>query len=144
MDNTYHCLECGRSISPGVHDYSSDIFGFPLCLKHQNWLDNCKATKEAIKLYFGLKSNSVPVVLEYYDGRKTIDISIPGKLYIEVNGNYHLEPDQALTDFLRSIHSWKDNIPTFHVSNEHIWNSYYFGIIVDKLTDLSKDLKKTG
>jgi hypothetical protein len=144
MDKTPHCLECGRSLSPGVYDYSSDVFGIPLCLKHQEWISASDVSKEAISLYFALKANGVPVVLEWADKQKTVDMAIPGKLYIEVDGEDQQEPDQALIDFSRSIDSWKDRIPTFRVSNALIRNSYYLSLIVDKLTELARDLKKTG
>jgi hypothetical protein len=144
MDHAHHCLECGHSITQGVFDFSTEVYGIPLCFKHQNWVNESEASKEALSLYFALKSNGISVVLEYSDGHKKVDIAIPGKLYIEIDGAYHHEPDQALTDFLRSFHSWKQNIPTFHIANQHIWNSYHFGIIVDRLTELCKEVKKTG
>ncbi|HLX92984.1 MAG TPA: hypothetical protein VKR32_14970 [Puia sp.] len=144
MNETHHCLECGHSITTGIFNFSTEEFGVPLCMKHQHWLRESKASETARSLYFALKENGAAVVLEYSDGKKTVDIAIPGKLYIEVNGSNHQEPDQALTDFLRSLHSWKENIPTLNVSNEHIWNSYYFGILVDRLTELSRDQKMTG
>ena len=141
MDNQYCCQECGRPITQGIYLYSTENFPVPLCLKHQTWISEINASPEAVSLYFALKSNRAPVELEYWDGQKTIDIAIPGKFYIEVDGKHHYEPDQALTDFLRAFHAWKDHIPTFRISNDHIQNSYYFGIIVERLTDLCDEFR---
>jgi hypothetical protein len=144
MDSLYCCHECLRPISIGVYNFSMEVFCIPLCLKHQSWITESKVSAEAISLYFALKSNQVPVELEYWDGHKTIDIAIPGKIYIEVDDRYHQDPDQALTDFLQTFHAGKDHIPTFRISNNHVMNTYQFGIIVDRLTELCEEFKKTG
>jgi len=144
MDSLYYCHECGRPISSGIYEYAINAFAAPLCLKHQHWISESKASAEAISLYFALKSHGLPVVLEYSDGQKTIDIAIPNKLYIEFDGNHHDEPDQELRDFLRTFHAWKEQIPTFRISNNHIRNSYHFAIVVDRLSQLCEEFKKTG
>ena len=144
MNNFYHCLECGNSISLGVMEFSTEVHGVSLCLKHQIWIAESSASTEAVSLYFALKANKVPVELEFWDGKKTIDIAIPGKLYIEVDGEQHNEPEEALTDFLKTLHAWKDKIPTFRISNAHVRNQYHFEMIVDRLTDICEEFKKTG
>ena len=102
------------------------------------------SSPEALSLYFALKSNNLPVKLEFWDGKKTIDIAIPDKLYIEVNEEQDIDADKALTDLLKTFHELKDKIPNIRVSNAQMRNSYQFEIIVDKLTDLCKEFKKTG
>src|ERR1700730_11386674 len=144
MNNLYHCLECGNSITLGVNNFSMEVHGVPLCLKHQNWFNESMASPKAVSLYFALKSNNIPGILEFWDGKNTIEIAMPGKLYIEVVGDKYSQPDQAFTDFLRTFRDSKDKIPTFRVSKEHVRNSYHFEIIVDRLTDLYKEFKKTG
>jgi hypothetical protein len=144
MDSLYCCHECLRPISIGVYNFSMEVFCLPLCLKHQSWITESKASPEAISLYFALKSNNLPVELEFWDGHKTIDIAIPGKLHIEVDDSYQEDADQVVADFLESIHTWKDHIPTFRVSNNHVRNTYHFAIIVDSLTELCEEFKKTG
>ncbi len=144
MNNFYHCIECGNSISEGVYNFSTEVHGHPLCLRHQVWLTESAAAGETIKLYLALKSNKVDVKLEFWDGKKAIDIAIPGKLYIEVDSNQHYEADRVLNDFLSSFHAWKDKIPTFRVSNVHLNNPFQFEMIVEKLTELCREFKKTG
>ena len=144
MNNSYHCLECGNSISLGVMEFSTEVHGVPLCLKHQIWISESEASVEAVSLYYALKSNKVPVELEFWDGKKTIDIAIPGKLYIEIDAEQHDEAEQALADFLSNLHAWKDEIPTFKISNAHVRNQYHFDMIVERLTDICEEFKKTG
>ena len=144
MNNTFHCLECGNAITLGVFNFSMEVHGVPLCLRHQNWINETMSSPEALSLYFALKSNNLPVKLEFWNGKKTIDIAIPDKLFIEVDEEQDIDADKALTDFLKTFHELKDKIPNIRVSNAQMRNSYQFEIIVDKLTDLCKEFKKTG
>lgn len=140
----YRCLECKNKITERIYDFSIDVHGYPLCLRHQVWIEESDATDEAIFLYFALKAKAIPVKLEHSDGKKKIDIAIPGKLYIEVDGKHHFNPDQALTDFLISAHSWNDKIPTFRIQNAHIHDQHYFEIIVERVTVMYKGFGKIG
>jgi|KBSMisStaDraftv2_1062788.scaffolds.fasta_scaffold00122_46 very-short-patch-repair endonuclease len=144
VNHSHLCLECGASLSEGVYTYSIDTYSFPLCQAHQRWLDGARTTEEAIKLYFALKLSNIQAELEYHDGHKTVDIAVPGKLYIEVDGPYHNDSDQALTDLLRSFYSLKDGIATVRIPNELINSHYEFNLILDRLVEICTDLKKTG
>ncbi len=128
------CIECHQSITWGVHNYSQQEFGYSLCMKCQDKLDDSEATEFAIELYLALKSRNLPVVLEYNDGHKTVDIAIPGKLYIEVNGGYHNTRKQAMTDLTRSLYSLKDHIPTIPIPNYLLTNPRTFDETVEMLT----------
>ncbi len=65
-------------------------------------------------------------VKDYYDPKtnhhKTIDLSIPdAKINIEVDGPKHLtNPDQIVSDLLRSHYSDDKGYFTIHIPNEHI------------------------
>jgi hypothetical protein len=141
--NQYHCLICEKIITPKVYKDSLIYYTVPLCFPHRRMIDESKATLEAKKLYFALKSSQVPVVLEYKDGIKTIDIAWPGMLYIEVEGLFQ-DADQALTDLMRSIHSLKENIPTIRIPNSLILDEFRFPKAVSRIIDMCKDLKKAG
>jgi len=144
MNSTHTCLECGIAITDNVYHFSKEIYTFPLCFEHQRWIEESQATDAAIMLYFALKSNKVPVILEYKDGRKTIDIAVPGKLYIEVDGKYNFGAGQALSDLLENYHSLKENIPTIRIPNALIYHRYQFGIAVNRLTEMCLGYKQTG
>jgi len=144
VNHSHLCLECGASLSEGVYTYSIDTYGFPLCQAHQRWLDSARVAEEAIKLYFALKLSNLPVELEHNDGKKTIDIAVPGKLYIELDGPFNSSNDQALTDLLRSFYSLKGGIATVRIPSEFINSHYEFNLILDRLVEICTDLKKTG
>ena len=70
--------------------------------------------------------------LEYFDGYKHIDITIPwAKIDIEVNGLQHdTNPNQIMSDFQRSYWSiTRDDYDTFHVPN----------IVIDQCLDSVAD-----
>jgi len=137
MNDDYHCLQCDIPVSKGLHDFSVSVYGVPLCIRHQILIQESFASEEAKALFIALKSNKVPAVLEYSDGLKTIDIAIPGKLYIEVEGKGHDDADEAMTDLLRTFQSWdKERIPTIRIPNALVSNPSLFQKAVDCLTTL--------
>jgi hypothetical protein len=143
MNNLYHCLQCDIPISKGIHDFSKDVYGVPLCIHHQILIYESMATNEAKALFLALKINKVPAVLEYSDGFKTVDIAIPGKLYIEVDGAQHDDADEALTDLLRTFHSWnKEKIPTVHIPNSLVNDPYLFKKAVSCLSEMCRTTEK--
>jgi hypothetical protein len=133
MKTTPQCIECHQNVSWGVHEFSQREFGYCLCMKCQYKLDRSKATDYAKELYLALKSRNIHVVLEYNDGNKTVDIAIPGKLYIEVNGGYHNTKKQALTDLTRSVYSLDKHIPTIPIPNYLLNDPHTFYQTVSKL-----------
>lgn len=81
-------------------------------------------TRYARLLYGALKKRGINSVTEYWDGHKHIDIAIPGKLYIEVDGVQHLnDAEQIITDFKRAYYSERnDGMFTLHIHNDDIKN----------------------
>jgi very-short-patch-repair endonuclease len=121
-----HCLECNCRIPGNVHYYSTENFGFPLCINHQDWIRNHESTLEAINLYFLLKQNNVPAELEKHDGYKTIDIVIEeAKVHIEVDGMHHnYNNRQALADLKRTFHAFRNGYVTLRIPNSLMhWNA---------------------
>jgi hypothetical protein len=126
MKTIPHCLECGIPITRGVYLFSRRIYGHSLCMKDQCRIDESGATAQAVDLYLALKALSFPMVLEYWDGHKHVDIALPGKLYIEVNGPYHNTRSQIMTDLTRTVFSLEKNIPTIIISNSMLENEVLF------------------
>jgi len=142
MNDLYHCLQCDKSITKGVSDFSKEVYGVSLCIRHQILIHESIATQEAKALFLALKFNKIPAVLEYSDGIKTIDIAIPGKLYIEVDGRHHDDSDQALTDLLRNFHSWnKEKIPTIRIPNSLVNDPKLFRKAVNCLTEMCMEFQ---
>lgn len=144
MTHLYHCLVCEKPISPGVYEFSTEVVGYPVCLKHQAQLEESRATPEAITLFLELRSNALPAELLYWNGNQTVDIALPGQLYIEVNRVYHHETEHALNDLLDAIHSWPGHIPTFQISNAQISNVHQLHMIVDRIVAVCHEARKTA
>jgi hypothetical protein len=143
MKTTPSCLECGQPISWGVHVFSRRIYGYSLCVKDQYLIEESGATAQAVDLYLALKSRSFPVVLEYFDNYKHVDIALPGKLYIEVNGAYHNTRNQIMTDLTRTVYSLEKNIPTIIIPNMMLENPASFEHAVNEISKVcSMMLKK--
>jgi hypothetical protein len=111
-------------------------------MKDQYLIGESGATAQAVDLYLALKSRSFPVVLEYFDGYKHVDIALPGKLNIEVNGLYHQVDRQAMTDLTRSVYSLERKIPTIIVSNAKLDNPRTFAHVVDELSKACRVMLK--
>src|ERR1700712_2749768 len=80
------CIECGKTLSEGVNNFSLEVFGHPLCMRHQAIIMESDVSEQATYLYLALRSRNLPFVLSYFDGFKQVDMAIPGKLHIEVSG----------------------------------------------------------
>ena len=138
MKTTLLCLECGKPISQGVYEFSQRIYGHSLCMKDQYLIQESGATAYAVDLYLALKARNFPIVLEYYDGHKHIDLALPGKLYIEVNGPYHRAKQQAMVDLTRSVYSLEKKIPTIVIPNSLLENQRTFSHAVEELSKACK------
>jgi hypothetical protein len=79
-------------------------------------------TPEAVSLADALQRRGVPAHTECSDGRKHVDVCIPGaRLYIELEGSQHyLDPDQIARDFRRDHYSDDDGFATLRIPNQVI------------------------
>jgi len=135
MKSTTHCIECGQPLSRGVHEFSQQLYGYSLCLKDQCRIAESGATPQVVDLYLALKSRNFPVVLEYYDGFRHVDIALPGKLYIELNGDYEDQRKmRVIADLTHSVYALKKKIPTIIVSNIMLDNPENFAHIIEELS----------
>jgi len=134
MKTIPHCVECGKPISWGVHVFSQRIYGHSLCLKDQCAIAESGASGRAVDLYLALKSRNFPVILEYFDGQKHIDMALPGKLYIEVNERHHQNNYQAMNDLTSSVYSLEKKIPTIIISDTMLDDPGSFEHVVNELS----------
>ena len=134
MKTMAHCLECGQPISRGVNIFSQRIYGHSLCMKDQFLIEESGATAHTIDLYLALKARNFPLVLEYFDGYKHVDMAIPGRLYIEVNGVFQQADWEAETDLTHSIYSLEKKIPTIIITNALLENPRSFAHVVEELS----------
>lgn len=134
------CCECGLLLSRGVTDFSWNIYGVPLCMEHQQWINHMQSvsTQETIRLYFALRERGVPAELEKYDGYKHIDIAIPdAKVNIEVDGRHHnYDARQALSDLKRTYHSFIKGFYTLRIPNSLVYNEALLNETADCIVEL--------
>ncbi len=115
------CLECKVQLSYIDHKESMDALNIELCKKHlsrvqklQKERDTCP---EAIQLYYGLKANGVKAMLDWWDGKKNVDIAISRvKLNIIVDHEYQrMTHEQAINDLEETMRSFKNGFTTIRI-----------------------------
>ena len=106
-----------------------DIFEVELCERHTDLMlqlqEKHDTPVEAIQLYYGLKEAGVNAMLEWWDGKKSIDIAISRvKLNIEIDTEYHmLTHEQAINDLEEAMHSFKNGFTTIRIPHDLV--TYY-------------------
>lgn len=133
MKTNFCCLECGQPISQGVHEFSRELYGYPICMKDQFLLGESGASAHTVDLYLALKARNFPVKLEYFDGYKCVDIAVPGKLYIEVSGP-DLAERQIISELTGDNDTLEMKIPTILISNAMLGKKRSFSHVVDELS----------
>ena len=134
------CIECGKSLSAGVHDFSLEVFGHPLCMRHQAIIMESGVSEQATYLYLALRSRDLPFVLSYFDGQKNVDMAIPGKLNIEVCGVHESLNKLAVPTLTPVIHTASFNIPTIVIPDCLFQNPKTFRKTLDELTKYCRPL----
>lgn len=134
MKPAYYCLTCGLPISQGVHQFSQSIYGHSLCLRDQFMIEESGAAARTVDLFLALKSRGFPLVLEYFDGNKRVDMALPDKLYIEVNECYTHGYYQMIADLVGTVHSLEKNIPTVMIPCSMLENPLSFEHAVKEIS----------
>lgn len=140
------CLECNKELSYIDHKNSMDTLKVELCARHQvrikKLIDKKNTPTEAIQLYYGLKEAGINPMLEWWDGKKSIDIAISRvKLNIEVDTEYHmLTHEQAINDLEEAMHSFKNGFTTIRIP--HVLIKYYLKETVNNIIGIMEGLKE--
>lgn len=139
------CLECNTNLGYLDHKNSMDSLGIELCNQHRNrmekLIDQNKTPIEAIQLYYGLKEVGVSAMLEWWDGKKSIDIAISRvKLNIIVDCEYsRLTHEQAINDLEEAMHSFKNGFTTIRIP--HVLIKHYLKETVQNILGIMEGLK---
>ncbi|MBT8298129.1 MAG: hypothetical protein KJO52_07325 [Maribacter sp.] len=139
------CLECNQKLDYLRHKNSMDRLGVELCEKHQTrmvkLIKKNNTPVEAIQLYYGLKEAGVKSMLEWWDGKKSVDIAISRvKLNIEIDAEYHmLTHEQAINDLERTMHSFKNGFTTIRIP--HVLIKNYLKETVNNILGIMEGLK---
>tara|TARA_Y100001933_G_C19012165_1_gene569388 strand:- start:224 stop:640 length:417 start_codon:yes stop_codon:yes gene_type:complete len=127
------------------HKESMDSLGVPLCERHTRLikkviLDN-NTPIDAIHLFYALKEAGVHPMLEWWDGKKSVDIAISRvKLNIEIDKNYSMiTHEQAINDLEDAMHSFKNGFTTIRIP--HLAIKYYLDETVENILGIISGLK---
>ncbi|MEZ4970699.1 MAG: hypothetical protein R2814_13780 [Flavobacteriaceae bacterium] len=139
------CLDCNKELDHHDHKSAMELLGLALCTKHKDRMEKLiklnRTPKEAIQLYYGLKKAGVNPMLEWWDGKKSVDIAISRvKLNIEIDTEYHsITHEQAINDLEEAMHSFKNGFTTIRIP--HILIKYYLKETVDNILGIMQGLK---
>lgn len=139
------CKDCGKDINPQQFKASNESLGVALCERHTKLikkviLDN-DTPIDAIHLFYALKDAGVHPMLEWWDGKRSVDIAISRvKLNIEIDKNYNMiTHEQAISDLEDAMHSFKNGFTTIRIS--HLAIKYYLDETVENILGIIAGLK---
>lgn len=139
------CLECKKELGYLDHKNAMDSVGVELCAKHYKRIEllvkKHDTSLEAVQLYYALKEAGVSSMLEWWDGKKSIDIAISRvKLNIEIDSEYEkLTEHQAINNLEEAMHSFKNGFTTIRIP--HIVIRYYLNETVNNIIGIMEGLK---
>ena len=139
------CKDCNKSIGYEEHKNSIDSLGVELCKRHtkiiKKVIQKNGTSLETIKLFYALKKADVSPMLEWWDGKKSVDIAISRvKLNIEIDTDYDLiTHDQAIHDLEQAMHSFKNGFTTIRIP--HVVVKYYLHDTVKNIKGIIEGLK---
>lgn len=122
-----------------------DTYGVELCKQHQERMEkliqNNNTPIEAIQLYYGLKDKGITPMMEWWDGKKSVDLAVSRvKLNIEVDTEYQmLTHEQAINDLEEAMHSFKNGFTTIRIP--HVVIKYYLKETVINILGIIEGLK---
>lgn len=139
------CLECNKELGYVDHKNSMSALGVELCGQHRKRMEKLREQNgtplEAIQLYYGLKKEGVSAMLEWWDGKKSVDIAISRvKLNIEIDCEYHmLTHEQAMNDLEEAMHSFKNGFTTIRIP--HVLIKHYLKETVQNIIGIMEGLR---
>lgn len=139
------CLECKKELGYLDHKNAMDSLGVELCVKHhsrmQDLIKHNDTPLEAVQLYYALKEAGINAMLEWWDGKKSIDIAISRvKLNIEIDSEYDkLTEEDAINNLEKAMHSFKNGFTTIRIP--HIVVRYYLNETVKNIIGIMEGLK---
>ncbi len=139
------CLECNKELNYLDHRQSMEALGVELCAKHKKRIDRLIRTNKtpvaAVQLYYALKVAGESPMLEWWDGKKFVDLSFSRvKLNIEIDDKYEkLTHDNAVDYLQESMHSFKNGFTTIKVP--HTLVKHYLKETVKNIIGIIGELK---
>ncbi len=139
------CKDCGKDIAHDQIKASMESLGVELCERHTRLIKkiilNNNTPVEAIQLFYALKEAGAHPMLEWWDGKKSVDIAISRvKLNIEIDKDYNtITHEQAISDLEEAMHSFKNGFTTIRIP--HLAVKYYLEDTVQNILGIITGLK---
>lgn len=139
------CKDCGKTIGYIAHKESMDSLGVELCKRHTKLIKKVilenNTPLEAIHLFYALKEAGANPMLEWWDGKKSVDIAISRvKLNIEIDVEQKLiTHEQAISELEEAMRSFKNGFTTLRIP--HITIKYYLNETVTNILGIIDGLK---
>ena len=139
------CLDCDKKLSYLTHRNSMDTLGVELCEHHKSRIEKLRKLNntplEAIQLYYALKDAGISPMLEWWDGKKSIDIAISRvKLNIEVDTEYQMMThEQAMNNLEEAMHSFQNGFTTIRIP--HTLIRHYLSETVSSVLGIIEGLR---
>ena len=139
------CKDCGKNIGYDEHRNAMDSLGVELCARHTKLIKKViienGTSVEAVQLFYALKQAGTNPMLEWWDGKKSVDIAIARvKLNIEIDTDYELiTHDQAINDLEQAMHSFKNGFTTIRIP--HVVVKYYLSDTVKNIQGIIEGLR---
>lgn len=140
------CKDCNKAIGYLEHKESMDSLGVELCKRHTKLIKkvilNNNTSLEAIQLFYELKKAGVNPMLEWWDGKRHVDIAISRvKLNIEIDTDTELiTHEQAISDLEQAMHSFKNGFTTVRIPNVAV--KHYLQDTVKNVLGIIEGLRK--
>jgi len=139
------CLECNKELSYLDHRNAMESLSVELCSRHKKRMEKLikknNTPTEAIQLYYGLKAAGVHPMLEWWDGKKFVDIAFSRvKLNIEIDTEYQMMThEQAINELEETMHSFKNGFTTIRIPHSLI--KHYLQDIVRNILGIMEGLR---
>lgn len=139
------CQDCDKNIGSLESESSQKALGVQLCERHTSLIKKVilenNTPVEAIQLFYALKDAGANPMLEWWDGKKSVDIAISRvKLNIEIDRDYAaITHEQAINDLERAMQSFQNGFTTIRIP--HVAIKYYLKDTVNNILGIIQGLK---
>lgn len=139
------CKDCGKPIDPPQYRVSMETLGVQLCERHfeliQKVIQGNDTPVEAVMLFYALKVAGAYPTLEWWDGKKSVDIAISRvKLNIDIDTRYTMiTHDHAIRDLEEAMQSFQNGFTTLRIP--HLVVKHYLEDTVNNILGIISGLK---
>ena len=139
------CIECQKKLNENQVNEALVTYRVPLCTKHKKRLDGLiekhRTPIEAIQLYYGLKQANVRPMLEWWNGKRSVDIAISrAKLNIIIDTEYErMTHEEAMHDLEDTMRSFKNGFTTIRIPKTLI--QHYLLETIQSIIGIAEGLK---